>query len=348
MGATADEIVALDDVANGRLLWALNDRQNSVLAWYGPLPDEGMGIVRQFTYGAFGSFTVDDPNDVGVDYISDNSGFYTGREYDPETGFYYYRSRYYDPVTVVFVSPDSIGFASGTTNHYAYAHNSPVNFNDPSGNIAIYTGLAGINAAVETVVEYAFTWWMGTDQDLEDFAWGATFGKNFGINFATAGLGNKLKWAGVVGRWFVRQGIEIAGDTTFDVYYRGDDFGAALARNAVGSVVGEGIGKAVGFGLRTAADTAVGRVTTAYVGGFIEGALSRRSTSVFAGMGLGGAGDLLTNGLNAAHKRGRARFTEAVSASEKGVLPDWLKKRFAKGEEFNQANPLDTRSTKLK
>ena len=58
---------------------------------------------------------------------------FTGREYDPESGLYYYRARYYDASTGRFISKDPIGFEGGDTNLYAYAGNNPVNFVDPTG-----------------------------------------------------------------------------------------------------------------------------------------------------------------------------------------------------------------------
>ncbi|HWZ44714.1 MAG TPA: RHS repeat-associated core domain-containing protein [Candidatus Saccharimonadales bacterium] len=57
---------------------------------------------------------------------------YTGREWDAETGLYYYRARYYDPAAARFLSEDPIGFEDGI-NVYSYAGNNPVNFSDPSG-----------------------------------------------------------------------------------------------------------------------------------------------------------------------------------------------------------------------
>ena len=35
---------------------------------------------------------------------------WTGREYDVETGFYYFRARYYDPAAQRFVQEDPVGF----------------------------------------------------------------------------------------------------------------------------------------------------------------------------------------------------------------------------------------------
>ena len=58
---------------------------------------------------------------------------YTGREWDAETGLYYYRARYYDAPTGRFVSEDPIRFASDTTNFYAYVGNDPVDESDPFG-----------------------------------------------------------------------------------------------------------------------------------------------------------------------------------------------------------------------
>ena len=57
---------------------------------------------------------------------------FTGREWDPETGLYYYRARYYDPTAERFVSEDPIGFAGGI-NFHAYVGNSPIDFTDPEG-----------------------------------------------------------------------------------------------------------------------------------------------------------------------------------------------------------------------
>jgi len=57
---------------------------------------------------------------------------FTGREYEPETGLYYYRARYYDPELGRFLSEDPIGLAGGI-NLYAYVGNDPVNARDPYG-----------------------------------------------------------------------------------------------------------------------------------------------------------------------------------------------------------------------
>jgi RHS repeat-associated protein len=57
---------------------------------------------------------------------------YTGREWDNETGLYYYRARYYDTHTARFLSEDPIRF-SGGIDFYGYVANNPLSFLDPLG-----------------------------------------------------------------------------------------------------------------------------------------------------------------------------------------------------------------------
>ena len=57
---------------------------------------------------------------------------FTGREWDLETGLYYYRARYYDPKAGRFISEDPIGFGGGT-NFFAYVGNRVANSADPLG-----------------------------------------------------------------------------------------------------------------------------------------------------------------------------------------------------------------------
>lgn len=62
---------------------------------------------------------------------------YTGKEYDRETGLYYYESRYYNPEMGRFLSPDDQPGGPledrDIFNRYAYVLNNPVNYLDPTG-----------------------------------------------------------------------------------------------------------------------------------------------------------------------------------------------------------------------
>jgi len=95
------------------------------------MTDASGNIVQRYSYEAFGKLTASDPT-------VDNFYTYTGREYDKETGLYYYRARYYDAMEGRFISKDPIGFRSGTTNLYSYVGNSSVNFIDPWGLLKVH------------------------------------------------------------------------------------------------------------------------------------------------------------------------------------------------------------------
>ena len=61
---------------------------------------------------------------------------YRGYFYDTETGFYFLKSRYYDPETCRFINADgyvSTGQGILGYNMYAYCNNNPVMYSDPSG-----------------------------------------------------------------------------------------------------------------------------------------------------------------------------------------------------------------------
>jgi RHS repeat-associated protein len=91
------------------------------------ITDATGNVVQRYEYDSYGNIvSVLDP-----DFIQPYT--YTAREYDPESGLYFYRARYYDAKAGRFVSEDPIGFNSGDVNFYAYVGNNPVNFVDPQG-----------------------------------------------------------------------------------------------------------------------------------------------------------------------------------------------------------------------
>jgi RHS repeat-associated protein len=106
-------------------------------------------IAQRLDYDAWGEILVDSA-----------PGFqpfgYGGREWDPETGFYYLRARYYDPRIGRFVSPDPIGFVGRDTNLYAYVVNAPADFTDSSGLLVDGGFLAGV--AARTAARTAAGW----------------------------------------------------------------------------------------------------------------------------------------------------------------------------------------------
>jgi RHS repeat-associated protein len=57
---------------------------------------------------------------------------WTGREYDAETGFYFFRARYYDVAARRFVQEDPVGYSGGAS-LYQYGEGNPLSGRDPDG-----------------------------------------------------------------------------------------------------------------------------------------------------------------------------------------------------------------------
>jgi RHS repeat-associated protein len=81
------------------------------------LSNSAGALASTYAYDSFGNLT------ASTGTIT-NPARYTGREFDSESGLYYYRARYYDPSVGRFVSEDPVGFSAGM-NFYRYVHNSP-------------------------------------------------------------------------------------------------------------------------------------------------------------------------------------------------------------------------------
>ena len=129
-GNVVDQIFADEQVEDllteGEVLWPLTDNLGSVrdLAIYDEVLDITT-IANHIVYNAFGLITHQSNDDVNHIFT------YTGREIDEETGLYYYRERYYDPLTALFIGVDPI--LEDYNNSYRYVGNSPTNATDPSG-----------------------------------------------------------------------------------------------------------------------------------------------------------------------------------------------------------------------
>jgi len=133
--------VVIDEVINGyhydwpnkeKNLTFHHDHLNSVTAVTG---HDGT-TVETASYGPFGAMTSETGPALSGGEVA-NKLRYTGREFDRETGLYYYRARYYDPEIGRFYTEDPLRFRAGI-NFYAYVNNNPLNANDPSGLDAYY------------------------------------------------------------------------------------------------------------------------------------------------------------------------------------------------------------------
>ncbi len=124
-----------DTDGNGTLderLYALTDLRYSVMA----LANPSGTIVERFRYDAHGHASVMDSSFARrPESLYDWEYRYTGREQDLNTGFYYFRARYYHAELGRFISRDPIGYVDGMSLYRGYL---VVNDLDPFGNWKVY------------------------------------------------------------------------------------------------------------------------------------------------------------------------------------------------------------------
>lgn len=97
------------------------------------LTDNNSNVVERYEYDPYGQPYFFDANDNSLDQSAiNNVVLYTGREYDVETGFYYFRARNMCPMLGRFAQHDPMIYVDGM-NTYSYVRNRPIGFNDPLG-----------------------------------------------------------------------------------------------------------------------------------------------------------------------------------------------------------------------
>ncbi|MBM9499018.1 VCBS repeat-containing protein [Leptospira sp. 201903071] len=93
-----------------------------------------MGGASHISYKPYGEIQRNDSS--GPDIFRYK---YTGQEEDRETGLYYYKARYYDPLIGRFTQADSVFDTTRpmAMDLYMYTEGNPVRYRDPSGNVNV-------------------------------------------------------------------------------------------------------------------------------------------------------------------------------------------------------------------
>jgi RHS repeat-associated protein len=112
----------LEMIREGHRSFYIQDSNGNVTA----LADENGAKIATYRYDAFG-------RPIQTTGSITNPFTFGGREYDPRSGLYYNRDRYYEPSTGRFISPDP----ASAQNPYPYAASDPVDNTDPTGALLI-------------------------------------------------------------------------------------------------------------------------------------------------------------------------------------------------------------------
>lgn len=126
-GAGIDEIIAMKR-GTQTYYYHHNDLGNVTA-----LTDPNGVVVERYSYDPYGGPRIFDGNgSLTEKSLVGNSFLFTGKFLDIETGFYYFRARYYSPQMGRFITRDPSGYTEGL-NLYQYVLSNPINRIDPTG-----------------------------------------------------------------------------------------------------------------------------------------------------------------------------------------------------------------------
>lgn len=150
-------------------------RETSVYYTYGDdlLSQNRKGVVRFYHYDGCNStrLLTDVAGTITDTYLFDafglllesfgttkNDYLFTGEQYDPNSGFYYLRARYYSPQTGRFITRDTIRGNNQdpvSLHKYLYAGNNPLLFVDPGGQEFSLVQVMVVNVIINVLVSIA-------------------------------------------------------------------------------------------------------------------------------------------------------------------------------------------------
>jgi len=126
-----DENTDSDGLCDDGRCYYLHDANMNVVA----LTSTAGAVVERYAYDAYGKTTIYDGAWSATRSVSSygNAITYTGRQYDPETGFLYFRYRYLTAPLGRFLSRDPLEYEAGDFNPSRYVKGCVLHMQDPFG-----------------------------------------------------------------------------------------------------------------------------------------------------------------------------------------------------------------------
>ena len=189
---------------NGNTYLYRRNAQGDIIA----LLDNNGVVVVKYVYDAWGNHSTVVLDSTCTELSQLNPFRYRGYYYDTETGLYFLKTRYYDPITGRFVTIDDLSYLDPETinglNLYAYCANNPVMAVDPEGTMPkwlrwLLGGLIIVAAVTLSIVTAGLAAPISTALGsglLGAVVGGAVAGAvggaiaSFGISIATQGISN--------------------------------------------------------------------------------------------------------------------------------------------------------------
>jgi RHS repeat-associated protein len=154
-GEMIDDVIARKNHSTGVWHYFHKDALWNVTA----LTDALGAVAERYEYSPFGIAKILDANfqeiQVGGQSVKssqlENPYLFLSRRWEEDTGLYFFRARYYDPVRGRFVQRDPENDALNHGNLYTYASHNPLVYTDPWGKEGLWASFvgavkAGINA----------------------------------------------------------------------------------------------------------------------------------------------------------------------------------------------------------
>ena len=199
-------------------------------------------VVVKYVYDAWGCYKILSPDGTEITdgaHIGKKNPFrYRGYYYSEALELYALTARFYDPKIGRFICADTIDYLDPESpnglNLFAYCHNNPVMYSDPSGHFAFIPLVIGAavgffaSASASAIVQHETTGEISLEKTFYDGLWGAINGA-----IATTGI-TRLASA------FVSSGLGIASSIGEDIIFNDGNIGLgnALTSGVLGFVAG--------------------------------------------------------------------------------------------------------------